>query len=214
MVGIYKITNKVNGNLHIGKSKDIFEVFRKYRDTDNEVFNELPLANEVIEFGLDKFDFDILEECPEDQLDIKEFYYMNLYGIPTENSEQMLDKAKFIGGSLLFGNKKPGGRKNNPNVGIGLKRHVQRMRTDPEYRELMVAKYKNNRPNSIPIDMIDIATGEVIMSFPKIMDGAKWIRENTSYKKADYSTINKICKGNGKTAYGYKWQYTRNRQVD
>ena len=105
-------------------------------------------------------------------------------------------------------------RKNSPNIGIGLKRHVQKMRTDAEYRAQMVEKYKNNRPNSISVDMVDSKTGEIMMSFPKIMEGAKWIRENTKYIKADYATINKVCKGKGKTAYGYKWQYTRDRLVN
>lgn len=102
-------------------------------------------------------------------------------------------------------------RKNNPNIGIGLKKHIEKMKTNPDYRQIMVEKYKNNRPNSIPIDMMDRDTMRVIMTFPKIMDGAAWIRANTSYVKADYATINKICKKQGKTAYGYKWRYTRDR---
>ncbi len=98
-----------------------------------------------------------------------------------------------------------------PKVGLGLKKHVEKMRNNPEYRQMMVEKYKKNRPNSIAVDMIDKETLEVIMTFSKIMDGASWIRENTSYKKADYATINKICKKQGKTAYGYKWRYVKDR---
>ena len=56
--------------------------------------------------------------------------------------------------------------------------------------------------------MLDIKTGEKIMDFPKIMDGAKWIRENTKYIKADYATINKTCKNPKRTAYGYRWRYS------
>ena len=101
--------------------------------------------------------------------------------------------------------------KKTSNVGLGLKKHVEKMRTNPEYRELMIEKYKNNRPNAIAVDMLDKDTMEVIKTFPKIMDGAAWIRENTTYTKADYATINKICKKQGKTAYGYRWRYTRDR---
>lgn len=99
----------------------------------------------------------------------------------------------------------------SPNKGEGLKKHIEKMKTDPEYRQLMVEKYKNNRPNAIEIDMLDKETMQIIKTFPKIMDGAAWIRENTPYVKADYATINKICKKQGKTAYGYKWRYTRDR---
>lgn len=102
-------------------------------------------------------------------------------------------------------------KKVSPKVGLGLKKHVEKMRNNPEYRQMMVEKYKKNRPNSIAVDMIDKETLEVVMTFSKIMDGASWIRENTSYKKADYATINKICKKQGKTAYGYKWRYVKDR---
>ncbi len=102
-------------------------------------------------------------------------------------------------------------RKVSPNVGLGLKKHVDKMRNNPEYRQMMVEKYKKNRPNAIAVDMIDKETLEVVKTFSKIMDGANWIRENTAYKKADYATINKICKKQGKTAYGYKWRYVKDR---
>lgn len=102
-------------------------------------------------------------------------------------------------------------RKISSNVGVGLKKHIEKMKTDPEYRQIMVEKYKNNRPNAIEIDMLDKDTMRIIKTFPKIMDGAAWIRENTSYVKADYATINKICRKQGKTAYGYKWRYTKDR---
>lgn len=104
-----------------------------------------------------------------------------------------------------------GAKTKRANVGAGLKRHTDRMRNDPEYRQMMIQKYKSNRPNAISIDMMDRESGELINTFPKIMDGAAWIRENTDYSKADYATINKICKGYGKTAYGFKWRYTRDR---
>ena len=102
-------------------------------------------------------------------------------------------------------------KKVSPNVGLGLKKHVEKMKNNPEYRQQMVEKYKKNRPNAIAVDMIDKETSKIIATFDKIMDAATWIRENTSYKKADYATINKICKNQGKTAYGYKWRYVKDR---
>ena len=102
-------------------------------------------------------------------------------------------------------------KKKASNVGVGLKKHIEKMKTNPEYRQLMVEIYKINRPNAIEIDMLDKDTMKIIKTFSKIMDGAAWIRENTKYVKADYATINKIFKKQGKTAYGYKWQYTRDR---
>lgn len=200
MVGIFKITNKVNGKVYVGKSEDITKTFETCKNVDDYVPNRLPIFNEISTYGVDKFEFNVLEECPLSQLAEKETYYMNMYGLrETETSAANSDSVLSVG------------RKNNPNVGLGLRRHIHKMRTDEAYRAQMVEKYCNNRPNAISVDMLDKVTGEIIMTFPKIMEGARWIRENTRYVKADYSTINKVCKGNGKSAYGYKWQYTRDR---
>lgn len=86
-----------------------------------------------------------------------------------------------------------------------LKKHKEKMQSDKEYYNQMIEKYKANRPNAVSVYMIDKDTNNIIMEFPKLMDAAKWIRENTEYSKADYSTISKVCKGRGKTAYGFKW---------
>lgn len=87
------------------------------------------------------------------------------------------------------------------------KSHAERMETDEEYRKKCIESMKNNKPNAIKVNMVDKDTSEVLKTFNKLMDAAKWIRENTNYEKADYSTINKVCKGKSKTAYGYKWAY-------
>lgn len=202
MVGIYKITNKVNGKVYVGKSEDISKVFEDCKDFKNNL-NKLPIFNEIATYGVDKFEFNILEECSIDQLPEKETYYMNMYG---------LRDSGYLGKDAVDGSVSSGRRK-NPNVGLGLRRHIHKMRTDEAYRASMIEKYRNNRPNAISIDMMDKTTGEVLMTFPKIMEGARWIRENTKYLKADYSTINKVCKGNGKSAYGYRWRYTADAEV-
>ena len=85
--------------------------------------------------------------------------------------------------------------------------NAERMRTDEEHRKMCIERMKANKPNAIKVNMIDKDTQEVLKTFDKLMDAAKWIRENTNYEKADYSTINKVCKGKSKTAYGYKWAY-------
>ena len=209
MVGIYKITNKINNKIYVGTSTDVKNVWEKHRNL-NEA-KKFALEKDIALYGADKFEFSILEECEEDKLSDRESFYVDLYdAVKTGyNSKKAAKGSNFSNRNKSNNDQKSIGASSN--VGIGLKRHVERMRTDPEYRNKMVQKYKNNRPNAIPVDMVDKNTCEIIMTFPKIMDGALWIRENTEYSKADYATINKICKGQGKTAYGYRWRYTRDR---
>lgn len=199
MVGIYKITNRLNNKSFIGKSTDLRKSWEDHRNL--KVRSNILMDKDMALYGIDKFDFSILEECDQESLDEKETYYINFY--QTTKNGYNANKAT----TNTYIQSKNFTRKKKACLGLGLKRHTELMRTDPVYRAKMIEKYKNNRPNAIPIEMIDKTSGEVIMRFPKIMDGAAWVRENTTYKKADYATINKICKGQGKTAYGYKWRY-------
>ena len=79
--GIYKITNQLNDFCYIGQSVDIA---RRWKDhakcglgIDTPQNNKLYQA--MIQDGLWNFSFEILEECPQAQLNEKERYYIQLY---------------------------------------------------------------------------------------------------------------------------------------
>lgn len=74
MVGIYKITNNVNGNFYIGKSVDIERRFAEHK-TPKAVGNDI-LHEDMRNFGNENFSFDILEECKEEELNAKELHYI------------------------------------------------------------------------------------------------------------------------------------------
>jgi group I intron endonuclease len=188
MPGIFKITNKVDGSVYIGNApnpKMELGRFRSNKKTDSNKVH--PLCEDIEKYGYDKFDFSVLEECTAGKIKDRQIYYIDLFN------------AKEV---------EPFPRRRRT-LGKGLVEHSKKMKTDPKYREGIIEKYKRNRPNAICVDMMDKDTGEIIRQFPKLMDGAAWIRKNTKYFKADYATINKVCKGAGKTAYGYKWRYTK-----
>lgn len=60
--GVYKITNLVNGKVYIGASKNIEKRWRGHRR------GLTAIAEDLKTFGLEKFKFEILLECPEDML--------------------------------------------------------------------------------------------------------------------------------------------------
>lgn len=204
MTGIYKLVNKVNNKVYIGRSKNLKDIWESYNGliaSEREI-----LMEEIKKYGSRNFEFSVLEECDESKLAERENYYMNFYKINIELDfiKEKVKKSAAVFSSSLNSDSNV---KNKKKINKGLRSHIEKMRNDPEYRAQMVEKYKKNRPNAISINMLDKVTGAVVKTFPKIMDGAAWIRENTTYEKADYATINKICKGQGKTAYGYKWEY-------
>ena len=79
-IGIYKITNLINGKSYIGKSKNIETRF-VYHKTPCRWSKEenKPLYKAFKKYGLDNFNFDVIEECKEDELNIKEIYWIGYY---------------------------------------------------------------------------------------------------------------------------------------
>lgn len=79
--GIYKITNQLDDCCYIGQSVSIGERWKQHAKCGLGI--DTPAANKLYkamqEDGLQNFSFEILEECPKDQLDSKEKFYIELY---------------------------------------------------------------------------------------------------------------------------------------
>lgn len=90
MIGIYKITNKINSKSYIGQSIDIE---RRWRSHKTEPFN--PNASQyntifykaIRKYGINNFSFEILEECAIEELDQKEKYWINYYSTYIQNKD-------------------------------------------------------------------------------------------------------------------------------
>ena len=80
MIGIYKITNKINNNSYIGLSTHIEDRWKYHRDPYNwnRESNKL-LYKAIIKYGIDNFEFEVLEECTSAELSEKEKFYINKY---------------------------------------------------------------------------------------------------------------------------------------
>lgn len=94
----------------------------------------------------------------------------------------------------------------------GRKKHLKRLRTDDEYKRQVVEKQRNAKALKFKgISMLD-KQGNFIKDFVSLAEAARWIIKNTSYKKADYSTIRSSAKRDG-TAYGYKWKLHESQET-
>lgn len=76
MIGIYKFTNKINKKVYIGQSIDIQRRYREHISLKpgNKVFHSA-----LIKYGIENFDFEIIEECEIKELDEKEKYYIQYF---------------------------------------------------------------------------------------------------------------------------------------
>ena len=79
--GIYKITNLINGMCYVGQSVDITERWKQHikRGIGADPPTKNKLYPAMMDFGVENFTFEIIEECERSQLDEKEDYYQEFY---------------------------------------------------------------------------------------------------------------------------------------
>lgn len=79
--GIYKITNQLDNMCYIGQSVNVAERWKQHAKCglgiDTPVQNKLYQA--MLEDGLYNFSFELLEECPREELNEKEAFYIQSY---------------------------------------------------------------------------------------------------------------------------------------
>lgn len=79
--GIYKITNIDNQMCYVGQSVDILNRFTQHcrcgcgmkTPKDNKLYAAM------LDCGLESFTFEVVEQCPKEELDEKEAYYIKMY---------------------------------------------------------------------------------------------------------------------------------------
>lgn len=84
MIGIYRITNTVNNKIYIGQSTNIKRRWRSHKCNAknekyyNNVYSRNTLYYEMHYYGLEKFKFEVLEECSVNDLNDREAFYIKL----------------------------------------------------------------------------------------------------------------------------------------
>ena len=80
MCGVYMFENKINHHKYIGASKHIEKRYKEHlRDMENNTQKQKTLYKAFKKYGLDNFEFSIIEEClPEDRFK-REKYWIDYY---------------------------------------------------------------------------------------------------------------------------------------
>lgn len=78
--GIYKITNTINNKVYIGQSIDVKWRWYSHKcELRHGRHGNSHLQYAWSLYGEDAFNFEVLEECPKEDLNIREQYYIDLY---------------------------------------------------------------------------------------------------------------------------------------
>ena len=80
MIGIYQITNLINGKKYIGQSNNIKKRWNEHKFWATHADeNNFYIYRAMKKYGLENFEFSVLEECPKDQLNEREEYWIQYY---------------------------------------------------------------------------------------------------------------------------------------
>ena len=84
LVGIYKITNKITNKVYIGQSVDIRRRWNAHisilnETNKNEEEKSTALHQSMLKYGVDNFDFEVVEVCAQNELNEKEKYWIKQY---------------------------------------------------------------------------------------------------------------------------------------
>lgn len=82
--GIYKITSP-SGRVYIGESIDINKRLEDYKKESDKIKQQQKIYNSIKKYGSTNHIFEIVEECPTEDLKCRERYWQDFYDVLGEN---------------------------------------------------------------------------------------------------------------------------------
>lgn len=212
MIGIYKMTNRLNGKVYIGSTSN--SKVREELHFKNSMIKQrkhLPLYSEMILIGKENFVFEMIEECEVSEIEEKEAYYIAKYnstinGYNTVTTTHPMHDEKFREQNskrLTEWNKEMWQDKEYRAMKSKESSKLQKERLkSPKYLAEKSAQLKQYTDSiKKPVGQYD-KQGNLIAVF----DG---VREAERETGIDNSAIARVARGDKyrKTAKGFVWKY-------
>jgi group I intron endonuclease len=83
IIGIYKITHRDTGKCYIGQSKDVFKRWKEHSNL--AVKKKSAIQHAFVAHGIDRFSFEVLEECDREMLNDREVHWISYIGSLSPN---------------------------------------------------------------------------------------------------------------------------------
>lgn len=207
---IYKITNKINQKIYIGKTlSSIEERFKEHQKESKKNRSEKrPLYDAMNKYGIENFSIELVEEVPIENLSDREIYWIDFYqsyhngynATCGGEGKQLYDynaivKAYLSGKLVKELAQEFECSKDTISQALKLANVDSKINGKKNLRKSVIAIDKNNN---------------IINSFTSYTDAAKWLYNNQYTTCTDWdniaANIGRVVSGKRKTAYGLIWK--------
>ena len=226
--------NKINGKIYIGQTVNMYLRKRQHENPTGQdrthQFNS-EFHQDIRKYGIDNFEFSILEECLPEELNEREIYWISKY----ESTENGYNIKR--GGSGGWVNGKPvyqieigtgniisehpsiraAARAVGCNAGDIKRVCIGSLQSaggfawcliDDYRKEDYIGKKQNPRRPYVkakPVMQVNIETGETVREYASVHDAAKamGVHRNNIYN---------VCQHKWKTSCGFKWEYKKQEE--
>jgi group I intron endonuclease len=210
---IYKITNKINNKIYIGKTlRSIEERWKQHcSDYKRKRCEKRPLYSAMNKYGIENFIIEEVEQCEESVVSEREKYWIEYYGsfkygynaTIGGDGKAYIDREKVINTYNQIGNIKETAKLLNisvDSVNSILKNNNIKILTSSEVNKQKYGK---------SVNMYNLE-GIFLKNFSSLQEAANYMVENnlTGCKPSTIRQhISEVCRGIRKTAAKYKWEF-------
>lgn len=196
---IYKAVNKINGKSYIGQTNNLKRRIKEHiKQKDGTAFHAA-----IVKYGEKNFDWEVIEECPEEELNDREIYWI-AYFDTYNNGYNATRGGQWRNGLVKWQKENPDKARQN---GINsLKRIREWWNPDnPEY----MAHIRKIQKIGIQCVMRKVRCVELDKIFNSISEAEQWSAssDNPNGKICYHQHISKVCNGKRHTTGGYHWEY-------
>lgn len=210
---IYLRTNLINGKHYVGQTKDIKVRNRQWKNLKKE-YGGHAIENARKKYGTDGFSFEVLKECPNEDMNYWEMYYVKMYNSKKpygynatdggDSTYERTDETKKKMSDAHRGKKRPA------EVGAKLSAAMRGKPKSPEHIAKLSAakrgkkrteetKLKISAAHSKAVQALDKVTGEVVMEFASTKEAGRY--------GFNQGHVAACCRGEEKTHKGFIWRW-------
>ena len=180
--GIYKIENQITKDVYIGSSVHLNNrKSRHFKDLEKQIHHSIILQRAVNKYGIDNFNFIVIEKCDKKMLLIREQYYL-------DTLQPLYNILPNAGNSL------------GHIVTEETKRKHKKYATENNIKPLE-STWKDRQQK---VYMLDKNTLEIINEFESLSCACRFIGKQETF----VSTISSCCNNKRFSAFGYRWVFS------